>query len=225
MRCTIRHRSSRPPTGVGAELPRGAPSTMKLNKLAAVGATSHSPSDPSSASALRHPPSRSRSTRSAPRRTPYPSTSGSSATPRRQRSRADPGRHRPDHPRTEPAPLRPVDHECRHGAEFTDLIDGASFEATGPLTFQVPVFFDLDGRATSIARSPPFARLAPARRKRRDAVDLQPDVRRLGLVANTPVPFSDIVAAFDAAIGRRSPEILAFGVLREPGRIRCAAAA
>jgi hypothetical protein len=96
------------------------------------------------------------------------------------------------------------------GADFTALISGASFVATGTATFQVPVFFD--GTANT-----EFTTLRPAvpgsPTTTSNWISSQ-DVPSVGLTANTPVPFTTIAAAFDTAA---DAEVLAFGVVVDPG--------
>ena len=102
---------------------------------------------------------------------------------------------------------------------FTALIEGASVEATGTYTFQVPVFFDsedVDGDGDLL-----FTTLRPAVPGSPETTTEWTSSRAivaLGVAANTPVAFSLIADVFDVAIDEEaSPEILAFGVFVNPG--------
>ncbi len=104
-------------------------------------------------------------------------------------------------------------------AAFTALIGGASVEATGTYTFQVPVFFDpedADGDGDLL-----FTTLRPAvPGSPQTTTDWTSSraIPALGVAANTPVAFSVIADVFDFAIdAEASPEILAFGVFVNTG--------
>jgi len=100
---------------------------------------------------------------------------------------------------------------------FTTLIGGASFEASGTATFQVPVYFSPDASDEGNAKQ--FTTLRPET----PGTPLTTtnwissyNLPQLGLTKNTPVPFATIAAAFDDA-DAVDPEILAFGVFVNPG--------
>ena len=104
---------------------------------------------------------------------------------------------------------------------FTALIEGASVDATGTYTFQVPVFFDpedVDGDGDLL-----FTTLRPAVPGSPETTTEWTSSRAipaLGVAANTPVAFSVIADVFDFALDAepaRSPEILAFGVFVNTG--------
>ncbi|MDY0909687.1 hypothetical protein [Microbacterium sp. CFBP9034] len=106
-------------------------------------------------------------------------------------------------------------------AEFTALIEGASFEATGDATFQVPVFFDPEDTVINEGDALVFTTLRPATTgsplTSTDWISSRA-LPAFGIAANTPVPFADIAALFDEAIELgAAPEILAFGILVDEG--------
>lgn len=95
-----------------------------------------------------------------------------------------------------------------NGAAFTAFVNGASFVGTGMMTFQIPVYFDGTAKGD-------FTTLRPVQAGSPSASgDWISSRAVVGLPANTPVPFSDVVAAFDLA---PNAEILAFGVFVNPG--------
>ncbi len=93
------------------------------------------------------------------------------------------------------------------GAAFADFVEGASFDGDGDLTFQIPVYFDGEN-ATDFTTLRPAVTGSPS-----TGTDWVSSRSVAGLTANTPVPFSEIVAAFGEGDGA---EILAFGVFVNP---------
>jgi len=89
--------------------------------------------------------------------------------------------------------------------EFADLIAGASFKANGPLTFQVPVFFDGEANTEFTTLRPAVTGTPVTTTKWISSQSVA------GLDKNVEYSFDDILKAFDTAEG--DAEVLAFGVL------------
>lgn len=114
------------------------------------------------------------------------------------------------------------------GDAFVAAIEGASIDATGPTTFQFPVFFNSEGEGTAKA----FTTLRPVAT---GTPTFTPDELWISsgtvtlngtivLTANTPVPFSTVHAAFESATTSTGdddpvlkPEILAIGFVVDNG--------
>lgn len=94
------------------------------------------------------------------------------------------------------------------GADLTALVDSASVDATGPWTFQIPIFLDNANRTGYSTLRPAVANDVST------TSDWISSWALPGIPANTPVPFADIVAAFDAGV---DPAVLAYGVFVAPG--------
>lgn len=95
------------------------------------------------------------------------------------------------------------------GTAFTNFVASASFAGSGQMAFQIPVFFSTgsDRQFTTLRPDSFGVPAASGTWISSQAV--------AGLPAGAPVPFADIVAAFDSAAGQA--EVLAFGVFVNPG--------